>query len=195
MGDARIAIEEVLGESVGSVPVDESRELRGAILYLVAGVAAILGAGLTWLLMSTSASPPAAVTRSVLPLAPAEELALMQTSSVAISPDGRSVAYVGNRGGTRELYLRRLEELEAEPIEGTEGARMPFFSPDGQWVGFKTGDELMKVSLRGGGPSPLPGSAVRFVARAGAMTELLFSPIQPWSAYPGFQPTEDRARR
>ena len=151
VGDARIAIEEALGESAGSAAVDEAREGRGANLYLVAGAATILGAGLTWLLMSSSTPTTGAVTRSVVPLAPAEELALRWTSSVAISPDGRSVVYVGNRDGARELYLRRLDELEAEPIEGTKGARMPFFSPDGQWVGFKTGAELMKVSLRGGG--------------------------------------------
>ena len=153
VGDARIAIEEALGESAGSAPVDEARELRGAILYLVAGVAAILGAGLTWLLMS-STTPPAsgAVTRSVLPLAPSDELALTLTPSIAISPDGRSIAYVGNRGDTTELYLRRLEELEAKPIEGTVGGDMPFFSPDGQWVGFRSGDALMKVSLSGGAP-------------------------------------------
>ena len=152
VGDARIAVEEALGESARSAAVDEAREVSGPILYLVAGVAAILGAGLTWLLMSSTPPPSGAVTRSVLPLAPADELSLTLTPSIAIAPDGRSFAYVGNRGDTTELYLRRLEELEAKPIEGTVGGDMPFFSPDGQWVGFRSGDALMKVSLSGGAP-------------------------------------------
>ena len=49
-----------------------------------------------------------------------------------------------------QLYLRSLDRAEAEPIKGTEGAREPFFSPDGQWVGFYANGELYRVSLGGG---------------------------------------------
>ena len=49
--------------------------------------------------------------------------------------------------------MRRLDELEAKPIPGTEGAeRFPFFSPDGEWVGFFANGKLKKVSLAGGRP-------------------------------------------
>ena len=66
-----------------------------------------------------------------------------------------------------QLYLRRLDELESEPIPGTEGARFPFFSPDGQWVGFGargSGRELKKVFLGGGTPVSL--GTVSFYAGA-----------------------------
>ena len=149
-GDARIALEEALDEPAGAAP---AHGIRKAHLYLVAGAAAVVGAILTSLFMSSPTPLADPVTRSILSLAPAYQLDVFQTTTVAISPDGRSVVWVGNQDGARRLYLRRLEELEAQPIVGTEGAQMPFFSPDGQWVGFTTGGTgLMKVSLGGGAP-------------------------------------------
>ena len=73
-------------------------------------------------------------------------------TDIAISPDGQSLVYVAADASGQRLYLRRLDELEAGPIPGTEGAVMPFFSPDGQWVVF--GDlnhsQLKRVPLSGG---------------------------------------------
>ncbi len=70
----------------------------------------------------------------------------------AISPDGQSLVFVAEGEGGKQLYLRRLDELEATPIPGTEDAAMPFFSPDGQWVAF--GDlvlsQIKRVPLSGG---------------------------------------------
>ena len=150
VGDARIALVEAHEEPAGAAP---AHGIRKAHLYLVAGAAAVVGATLTSLFMSSPTPLADPVTRSILSLAPAYQLAVFQTRTVAISPDGRSVVWVGNQDGARRLYLRRLEELEAHPIVGTEGAQMPFFSPDGQWVGFTTGfTGLMKVSLGGGAP-------------------------------------------
>ena len=51
------------------------------------------------------------------------------------------------------LYFRALDDSRATPIRGTEGgARVPFFSPDGEWVGFRTGGQLKKVAIGGGVP-------------------------------------------
>jgi serine/threonine-protein kinase len=66
----------------------------------------------------------------------------------AVSPDGQVLAFSG-RGG--QLGIRRFDEFEAHIIEGTLSVR-PFFSPDGQWVGFRSGSELKKLSLAGGPP-------------------------------------------
>jgi len=75
--------------------------------------------------------------------------------SLAISPDGSCFVYVGQGdNGIRQLYLRSLNDREIKPIPGTEGARNPFFSPNGKWVGFSTPD-LKKVSLAGGEPVTL----------------------------------------
>ena len=58
-------------------------------------------------------------------------------------------------GGTRKLYIRALEQFEATALSGTEGARDPFFSPDGRWVAFFTDNALKKVSVTGGPPLTL----------------------------------------
>jgi len=72
--------------------------------------------------------------------------------ALALSPDGRTLVYVARRGATTQLYRRQLTSDRAEPIPGTEGAFDPFFSPDGEWIGFVAASELRKVPLRGGTP-------------------------------------------
>jgi serine/threonine-protein kinase len=76
-------------------------------------------------------------------------------SALAISPDGSHLAYAAARGESSMLYVRPLDRRVALPIPGTEGAYHPFFSPDGQWVGFLVGRELRKVSVSGGPPITL----------------------------------------
>ncbi len=67
-------------------------------------------------------------------------------SDVVLSPDGSRVVYVAND----RLFTRRLEELNATELAQTEGATAPFFSPDGEWVGFFAGHKLKKVLLSAG---------------------------------------------
>jgi len=77
-------------------------------------------------------------------------------SGIALSPDGLLLVYVASAGSeTKQLFLRRLDQLDARPIAGTEGAFDPFFSPDSQWIGFFTRDKLKKVSVLGGSPITL----------------------------------------
>ena len=68
--------------------------------------------------------------------------------ALALSPDGRFLVYVAER----KLYLRPMDRNEATPIPGTEDAYGPFFSPDGEWVGFFAGNQLKKVGLSGSLP-------------------------------------------
>jgi serine/threonine-protein kinase len=97
---------------------------------------------------------PVPLKRFAVHLPPGDELSLGRGS--AISPDGQNVVYVaGRRGGGPQLYLRPMDQLEATPLRGTEGARGPFFSPDGQWIGFHAGGKLKKVSIAGGSPVTL----------------------------------------
>jgi serine/threonine-protein kinase len=74
-------------------------------------------------------------------------------SMLAISADGRRVVYVGTLGGTRKLYVRAIDELDARAVEGTSGSyTFPAISPDGKWVAYSALGGLMKVSLDGGQP-------------------------------------------
>jgi serine/threonine protein kinase len=71
-----------------------------------------------------------------------------RASNVAISPDGMRLAYAS--GTPVKLFTRRLDQSKATELPGTEGAIGPFFSPDGQWVGFVSGSSLSKISVDGG---------------------------------------------
>src|SRR5262245_51747373 len=73
-------------------------------------------------------------------------------SSVAFSPDGGVVAFVGleNPNAQPQLFVRRLDQLTATMFTGTDGAVEPFFSPDGQSIGFAAGGKLKKVAVSGG---------------------------------------------
>jgi Tol biopolymer transport system component len=73
-------------------------------------------------------------------------------ASAVLSPDGTLLALTGSQaGGQSQLFVRRLDQLTALPLAGSEGAFSPFFSPDGQFVAFFADGKLKKVSVKGGG--------------------------------------------
>ncbi len=78
-----------------------------------------------------------------------------QFGGLAVSRDGRLLAYVASGGPTERLYLRRMDSLEARALPETAGASNPFFSPDGTWIGFFADRMLKKVSVEGGAPVAL----------------------------------------
>jgi tRNA A-37 threonylcarbamoyl transferase component Bud32 len=115
---------------------------------LAAGLALVVGATTTWMLKPVPV-PVRPVSRMVIDLAPDERFANLNTPVVAISPDGAAVVYVASRGsGPAQLFLRPLNALKAEPLAGTENAASPFFSPDGQWVGFFADGKLRKIAVK-----------------------------------------------
>ena len=70
--------------------------------------------------------------------------------NVAISPDGTRIAFPIRGARNPQLATRLLSQATATPLPGTEGAADPFFSPDGQWIGFSAGGKLKKISVLGG---------------------------------------------
>jgi eukaryotic-like serine/threonine-protein kinase len=137
--------------SAGAVRVN----WRNRLLWAAAGLAGCALVGLAvWNLKS--APTPQPVSRYTITLPPGQKLAdLDRGPAIALSPDGTHLAYVATHGGTQQIYLRAMDSLEAKPISGTEGAIEPFFSPDGQWLGFFAGGNLKKISVSGGAPLTL----------------------------------------
>jgi len=69
-----------------------------------------------------------------------------------ISPDGTRLVFPAKAaGGSEQLAMRRLDQSVVTMLAGTEGAVDPFFSPDGQWIGFFAGKKLKKIPVQGGG--------------------------------------------
>jgi eukaryotic-like serine/threonine-protein kinase len=112
-------------------------------------VAAALAALFAWVLKP---SAPKVITRFSIFLPPGQRMDAIG-KAIAISPDGTRLVYAaGPSTLATQLYIRDMDGLEARPIPGTEHGLNPFFSPDGQWIGYAEGGKLMKVSLGGGAP-------------------------------------------
>ncbi len=87
----------------------------------------------------------------------ADELRVIKTSllppkdssfdHIAVSPDGRWLAFTAATGGKVQLWLRAFDATEARPFAGTEGARLPFWSPDSRFIGFIAGGKLRKIEV------------------------------------------------
>ena len=115
----------------------------GALLVLVVALA-------TWFVVQP-APEPQQVTRFDIPLPVGLDFAATGQVTVAISPDGSQVVFNTLDG----LWRRALDDEEATRLRGTEGAVSPFFSPDGQQLGFWAGGELKRISIAGGAPVPI----------------------------------------
>lgn len=133
---------------------------RGLLGVGLVSVGAAVGAtaAVGWMRRSSVRNVDLAPTRASLDVRPAERLEGSDGSTrpsrttVRVSPDGRTLVFAGVRNGRAELFRRRLQDSEATAIPGTQGARSPFFSPDGKWVGFWLPNRFMKAPLDGGPP-------------------------------------------
>jgi Tol biopolymer transport system component/predicted Ser/Thr protein kinase len=120
---------------------------------------------------------PQPVTRTLIDLPLGQQLAGLDGGpAVALSHDGTHLAYVARQGGVQQLYLREMDTLEAKPIPGTEGGVSPFFSPDGQWLGFFANGKLMKISVSGGAAVTLGDAGLTYGASWGSQGMIAFSP-------------------
>ena len=145
------------------------RPAVAAVLAVVL-IAIGLAGGLAVWSATRPAAPTSPTTRFPIVLPPGDRFGAVSRHVVALSPDGVHLAYAANR----QIYLRTMDQMEATPLRGTEGeganyGRSPFFSADGQWLGFWAENQLKRVSVSGGAPVTLC-DAENPRARAGART-------------------------
>jgi hypothetical protein len=158
IGEARIAIDDAIAGGASEEPPalqpaaarSKSRWLAAAAGALALGLAALAA-------VHFSEKPPAAapVRFQVLP----PEKASFGGSGVglvgnglALSPDGKRLAFVVTSAGRGLLWLRPLDSFTAQPLPGTDGALFPFWSPDSRYVGYFADGKLKKIDVSGGPP-------------------------------------------
>jgi serine/threonine-protein kinase len=152
IGEARIAIEDALA----GAPDETVAVLPGAALWRralpwslgVALLAFLLGLWAPWRPVPQAEKPQ----RLSVELGADASLVTEFGTAAVLSPDGSVLAFRARTaaGEASQLYVRRLDQLEAAPLAGTEGARNPFFSPDGEWIAFFASGKLKKVAITGG---------------------------------------------
>jgi len=150
VADARIELEDAaIGPFAAASTTRHTGSRKTLLPWGAAGLMAILAVSAMWAAWQ-SAPAGMQVVRSSLNLPP-EHAQPMRRQSLALSPDGTWLAYAvdAEAAAPRQLYLRDMSTGESMSIPGTEGAEMPFWSPDGRWVGFLAADKLKKVQLDG----------------------------------------------
>jgi Tol biopolymer transport system component len=88
-----------------------------------------------------------------------------------ISPDGRWIAFTAQdplRADSRQLYVRPIDAIEAQPLPGTDGAAYPFWSPDSRHLGFSAANSMMRVAVTGGPVQKLCALSPGITARGGS---------------------------
>jgi serine/threonine-protein kinase len=159
------------------VELEETVAARGRWRAIVPYAVGALAAGVAVSSLKPWTIPtPSPLARLVLPLGPDERLAGPKPA-LAFSIDGTRLAYAATRGDTQQIYIRALDEPDAKPVSGTEGGEQPFFSPDGEWLGFFAGGKLKKVSLRGGSAISLCETSSPSGGSWGPDDSIVFAPM------------------
>jgi Tol biopolymer transport system component len=133
----------------GGAPASGRRE---RVAWILAAAALVVAATL-WL--GRSDQPVADLTVFAIEPPPGVLIGVAQNRPrSAVSPDGRHLAFLATREGRRQIWVRSLGALDARPVDGTDGAQAPFWSPDSRFIGFfaDSAGELRKVDVSGGPP-------------------------------------------
>ena len=155
MGDARIDLEQALGDPTSSIIRLSGRALQEAAqppsrpqLPLMVGVVLVLLAGMAIVTVRLVDKAPEPQSPKRLQLTLPSNLTL--GLGLAISPNGDEVVAAVRADGKRSIYRRRMNDFSWTKIEGTESGRLPFYSDSGDWLAFLDVSQLrlMKVDMR-----------------------------------------------
>jgi Tol biopolymer transport system component len=172
-GDVRIDLDHALSESMAAAAAPPDRRSRVARPAWIAGTVVVVAA---------LAIPAAIHLRELAPpemqlqiVTPATQLPL----SFALSPDGRYIVFVASGSTAADpdrLYLRPLDKTEGTPLPHTEGARLPFWSPDSRSLGFFASGRLLRIDIAGGPAQSLAQASNPVGGAWGRDGTILFAP-------------------
>jgi Tol biopolymer transport system component/predicted Ser/Thr protein kinase len=155
IADARLEIDEALSGALESPASAVAPQTRAAFRWWNVAVALVALAGLALAVVHFRETPPqpAAVRFQI----PAPEKASFGSTGLALSPDGRQLAFIASGAdGRTMLWVRPLDSVAAHALPGTEGADvLPFWSPDSRSIGFLVQGKVKRIEAAGGPPQTL----------------------------------------
>jgi eukaryotic-like serine/threonine-protein kinase len=160
IGDARISLDEVLSgatEPSSAAAPAPAPLWRRVLPWTVAAVLTVALAIAPW--VSWRQRPIEARLNQFVLLPPEKAAFGPNGGQPAISPDGRQIVFTATDARGTLLWLRPLDSLDARPLAGTEGAELPFWSPDSRSIAFFAHGKLLRMDLDGGPPQAIAESA------------------------------------
>ena len=155
--DARLEIDEALSSAprdahLSVAPASTAPRWRRTLPWAIASAALLVAAVSMAMWAPWRMTPPLAPVRLSSEIGIEGALVTDQGAAAVLSPDGSLLVFTAQPTGSdnSQLYVRRLDQLQSIALAGTNGARNPFFSPDGQWIAFFAGGKLQKVAVSGG---------------------------------------------
>lgn len=162
VGEARLAIEDVLSPGGAEAPVDAPMPAdatrRPWLLFVACTIAVAVAAGVLGYRANGVVGEVRTPQHLAIHLAPNQEIAIGSDGTMGFSPDGSTLVFPAIEDGRTMLLQRRLDSNAAVAIAGSEGANSPGYSPDGKWISFANGVRLMKIAPDGGRPIPIAGA-------------------------------------
>jgi serine/threonine-protein kinase len=189
IGDARLELQDAVTSAARrETPSEIAGGRRRLPLSLIVGLAVglVVGLALGAIALGRGTAPPPSNRDLRLNAEiglPADALLALDAEAADVgfdstlldlSPDGRTLVWVGSSAGTVRLFARQLDSYDVRPLPGTEGALHPFFSPDGRSVAFLTNNKLKTHSFVTGTTTTICDVAVGVVGTWTAEDDLFF---------------------
>jgi serine/threonine-protein kinase len=172
--EARLVLEEPGGGASVMEPAPAATPSR--LPWIVAALLLVVTIVALWAPWRAAPVPPSARHLRVQTVAELPLFTFSYGAAAIFSPDGSKYAFISGDATNRELYVNELDRRESKTINGTEGAYHPFFSPDGEWIGFVTRTQLKKVSAFGGTPVVITEISLSRGATWGTDDTIIYAP-------------------
>ena len=147
VADARLDLDEPHAPAPAAAPPPPRS--RAPLALSIAALALVAAVGWWLALKPRRSGAPVGIAYSA-EVPEGEQIPYDDSPVLDVSRDGTRVVFIGESDGRRRLYVRTRERIEPVPVNGSEGAYSPFFSPDAQWIGFFADGKLKKVPASGG---------------------------------------------